>query len=292
MYTGPGEFQYVAAYAVQLLDLLQTFDQELEWIWRKPLSWIACVFLFVRYGSLATQTALLYQHLYATAYPQTRDQCFKWIVLRTFAPPVFVACIHGTMITRVYALYNRSRRLLFALILLFLSGNACTITLFTRLLVHPWEQNPRCELERVSEPATYILASILPLCLDLTILTFTVKRALSLNRQVHPVPMLRTIVFDGTWAVLVVWSCVAVAVILAACGYIRVSYIIANSWMVTVMSFSATRTVLNVRKYNAPRLRHPDEAETRIGEHIDNATLTAYVPAEGTLMLRSRNGGL
>lgn len=149
------------------------------------------------------------------------------------------------------------------------------------------EYNPRCEIRRVAYQITYFWTSILPLSLDLIILALTVKRVFLLNRQPHPIPILRTVIVDGTWAIFIVWSPVAGAIGLAVTGHVRASYVIANSWMVTMTSFAATRTVLNVQKYNAPALRYSDEAHDTAEEY--NLTLTAYVPAEGTFTLRSRN---
>lgn len=100
MYTGTGEFQYVAACTVQVLELFETFDEELKWIWRRPWSWLKCVFLFTRYGSLTTQALIISQHMHASAHPYTHTQCFKWAVLRTFSPFVYAACVHIILIAR------------------------------------------------------------------------------------------------------------------------------------------------------------------------------------------------
>lgn len=288
MYTGIGEFQYVAAYTVQVLELFETFDQELEWIWRRPWSWITCVFLFMRYGSLAIQTAILYQHSHATEHPYTHAQCFTWASMHLFAPVVYLSCIHIILIARVYALYDRSKRLLFVLALLLFSGDICAVTLFARSLLDPWESNSRCELKHVSHQNTYVWASLPLFCLDVVILTLTIKRALLLNRRPRPIPILRTIIVDGTWAVFVVWSAVVGAIFLAAAGFIQPSCIIANSWMPTMVSFAATRTILNVRRYKAPTLRHSDETDTTTED--DNIALTTHIPGAGTFTLKSRSG--
>lgn len=75
---------------------------------------------------------------------------------------------------------------------------------------------------------------------------------------------------------------------LAAWGLVQPSYVVANSWMITMISFTVTRTILNLRRYNsAPALRSAHNAETRMEAY--DVGLTLHVPVDGTLVLRSRN---
>lgn len=288
MHIGIGDFQYVAAYTVQVLELLATFDQVIEWVWRQPWSWISCVFLFVRYGSLVTQAMVLHQQLHAVAHPYSHDQCTKWVVLRTFSPFVFVSCVHNILIARVYALCNRSGWLLFVLVLLLISGNICTAVFYMRVFTNPMEYNSRCEVLHVSKyPQTYFWTSVPPLTLDFIILILTFKRVLSLNCQPRLIPMLRTVIIDGMWSAFLLWSSVVVATAFAICGFLETGYVVASSWMITLLSFAATLTVLNVRRYNTPTSRYPNEADTNTEEH--DIALTAYISVNGMAMLRSRN---
>lgn len=186
-------------------------------------------------------------------------------------------------IFQVYALYNRNRRLLFVLVLLFVSGNVFGTALFVRVFSAPVEYNPRCEILHVNFHQAYFLINIPPFCLDCITLILTIKRVLLLNRQPRRIPMLKTIIIDGTWMVFIVWSSLIGATIFAAYGSIWTGYIIANSWTTTFISFAVTRTVLNVRRYNTSALQYSNEVDTRLEEcEVD---LTAQILAEETLTL-------
>lgn len=239
----------MAAYTIQICELFASFDLDVEWIWRKPLTPTHINFIFMRYGSLAFQTALIYQHFRSTYVPYSDAQCYPWAVMRTMNPYIFIAATQTLLIGRVWNLYHRDKRILIGLLCIFIPGLIVTITSFGILLSKPLTYNNTCDPLDMTNPWVFVFTSFLPFVLDLSMLVLTVRRILRLRKRERAQPLLELVLIDGSWAFFVIWVIVLAAMIFSATGLLFVAYVIANSWLPATVSFTATHLVLNMRRF-------------------------------------------
>ncbi|KAF8439990.1 hypothetical protein L210DRAFT_2194096 [Boletus edulis BED1] len=100
-------------------DYLLTFSSEIDYVWLRPWTWISTMFLLVRYVGIST--AILYALGGTTFIPGPVIVCTAVSMINVWLIPVFLAAADLVMIVRVYAIWNRSKRILVALLLLFVA---------------------------------------------------------------------------------------------------------------------------------------------------------------------------
>ncbi|KAN0092668.1 hypothetical protein V8E55_003452 [Tylopilus felleus] len=98
-------------------DYLLTFSDEIEYIWTKPWTWVSTMFVLVRYAGLCSFTTTTI--LGCSLLPGIPMVCEITYIIHLWAFLLFVGAADFVTILRVWALYNRSRYLLGALVTLF-----------------------------------------------------------------------------------------------------------------------------------------------------------------------------
>ncbi|KAF9220134.1 hypothetical protein BS17DRAFT_355952 [Gyrodon lividus] len=98
-------------------DYLLTLGREVELIWRRPWSLVSSLYVLIRYLGivLAIMDAIWGSLIYMPEL--VRIDTFKFINWGNY---VYMLALEATMILRIFAMYNRSRRLLYFLLALFL----------------------------------------------------------------------------------------------------------------------------------------------------------------------------
>ncbi|KAF8553941.1 hypothetical protein OG21DRAFT_1164412 [Imleria badia] len=117
-------------------DYVLTFSNEIEYIWNKPWTCVSMLFILVRYCGLSAfmigiflgssflpgpEKVFSIRHQWRTSILKCVpiDVCRIITVITGWTFIVFVGAADVTMILRVWAMYNRSRRILSALLILF-----------------------------------------------------------------------------------------------------------------------------------------------------------------------------
>ncbi|KAF9235328.1 hypothetical protein BU15DRAFT_27441, partial [Melanogaster broomeanus] len=102
----------VASLAVLVWDVLLTFGDEVELIWPMPWkSMFKWIYLYLRYANLAMLMALATAISHLTSGHVPASTCQAWIVCSLIILQVSDVSMVTILGFRVYALFNRSRRL-------------------------------------------------------------------------------------------------------------------------------------------------------------------------------------
>ncbi|KAF8551159.1 hypothetical protein OG21DRAFT_1513128 [Imleria badia] len=99
-------------------DCVLTFSNEIEYIWSKPWTWVSTLFIIVRYFGLFNAIVTRSQ-VGSSFLPGPEKVCKILYIMSNWTYALFLSAADFTMILRVWAMYNRSRLLLSALLVLF-----------------------------------------------------------------------------------------------------------------------------------------------------------------------------
>ncbi|KAG2031740.1 hypothetical protein BDR03DRAFT_89173 [Suillus americanus] len=116
----------VAASAVVIYDWVMTFAQEVELIWRQRLSLMTVLYLSVRYIGILYAVAWVL----ATLPTVSQTDAVSNIIVKAlnWTNVVTAAMLGAIIVTRLYAMYQGSRKILLFLIVIFLAINiACGV---------------------------------------------------------------------------------------------------------------------------------------------------------------------
>ncbi|KAH6879919.1 hypothetical protein BKA70DRAFT_1344788 [Coprinopsis sp. MPI-PUGE-AT-0042] len=97
----------LAAFMLTLCEWTRGFEDEFEFIWRRPMSWMKGLYLVTRYtvliGSIMS-ALLLFGPL--KSFPNSDDDCRKWFALFTVVSCIPVFAIDTFSTIRIYVLYK------------------------------------------------------------------------------------------------------------------------------------------------------------------------------------------
>ncbi|KAF8416684.1 hypothetical protein L210DRAFT_2520132 [Boletus edulis BED1] len=115
-------------------DYILTFSKEVEYVWRRPWSWVSTMFVLVRYiGLLLAMVSGLIDSSFVPGPLQVSTAIFlvgNWGFL------VFLFAADVVMILRVYAMWNQSRTILWILVFIYV------VQVITSVAVDGFYQNP------------------------------------------------------------------------------------------------------------------------------------------------------
>ncbi|KAF9234647.1 hypothetical protein BU15DRAFT_65501 [Melanogaster broomeanus] len=117
------DFTCVVVVTAVVYDFILIFPSEIDYVWKRPWSWVSTMFIFVR---LSFRSRLL------RAEANHRRTVFYLLMSWTIV--VFLGVMDVLMILRIYAMYNRSRRILVILLVIYILvvvNLAVTTTLYT-----------------------------------------------------------------------------------------------------------------------------------------------------------------
>lgn len=105
-------YHLVSSFALQLWDMVVTSRSEIEHIWPTPWnSFSKWLYLFLRYLSLATQIFHQFAVPYLNSGKALQSSCFAWYVYTAIMAQFQISTVEIILAFRVYALFNRSRRI-------------------------------------------------------------------------------------------------------------------------------------------------------------------------------------
>jgi len=108
----------VAATACLAYDILITWDQEVEYIWKSPWTVPKFLYLFSRYFTLIVQ---LVNTSESTSFSVTNKYCQNWTNFEAITGQLIIMGVEISLMMRVYALYGREKRILALLLALYFS---------------------------------------------------------------------------------------------------------------------------------------------------------------------------
>ncbi|KAG2043702.1 hypothetical protein BDR03DRAFT_942084 [Suillus americanus] len=114
-------FIVVAASAGVIYDWVLTFGQEIELVWRQRWSLITVLFLSVRYLGISYTVLMV---LLSIPTISTTDACCFILYTAVYCIVIVVnVMLDMIIITRLYAMYQRSRKVLIPLVVIFLAAS-------------------------------------------------------------------------------------------------------------------------------------------------------------------------
>jgi len=185
-----------ATLTLLILEWLSFFDDELIYIWKRPMSFIRTSYIFSRYFAIASQIfsyAYFSRNYTISQYPVPSWFCRSFYGIAVSQSLQLVLEI--ILVVRVHALYNRSRRMGFFLSTLFIANTSLMITMVC-LSIRTIEFDSVCTLLGTPRAALYYgcgeaLTQTTILCLTLW------KPALSPVGRLPRNPLVALLLRDG-----------------------------------------------------------------------------------------------
>ncbi|GAA5847020.1 hypothetical protein JCM3766R1_005900 [Sporobolomyces carnicolor] len=255
--------EYLIVWTVILVwDTISTLRVEYEVIWKRQWTLLKAVYLLNRYGTLVLE--ILSAAVILT--PMSQDACHRiyWIQPLTI---VFVIIIcQSIMAVRIFAIYERERRMGYLLgILVALEAIGC-IAASTRivplnlfpLIADALELNGCLVVAKEGEAGRVVLIlAVFPFTFDTIILALAAYRSISLHRKYRvKIPLLRTVVRDGLLYYLAISATHVATTVLWFQNDITVkSFNVPSS--IVIPSLMCSRLILSLlmRSKNTPTVR-------------------------------------
>ncbi|KAF8428922.1 hypothetical protein L210DRAFT_951277 [Boletus edulis BED1] len=111
------DYTTVMIVAAVTYDYCLTFSREVDYIWCRSWTWVSTIFVLVRYIGLCW--AILGGLIGSTFVPGPVRVSTALILVTFWGFPIFLAAADLVMIFRVYAIWNRSTRILYVLLFVF-----------------------------------------------------------------------------------------------------------------------------------------------------------------------------
>jgi len=103
-----------------LYDYVLMFSREVDYIWHKPWSWVSTMYVLVRYCGLSW--AIFGGYLSGSSFvPGQLKLCTALFLVAVWDILIFLAAADLVMILRVYAMWNRSKRILYILLFFYVA---------------------------------------------------------------------------------------------------------------------------------------------------------------------------
>lgn len=232
-----------AAFILLFWEWIITLDDEVEYIWSKPNnSWLKWLFIFSRYYTMAASlTQISIESAVLHGFPMSRSCLRIWYSCQVIVALHSMSSLELILMTRVYALYNKSRRVWWLFFTLYISENAIVVI---GLFVHyPGSDFQAIEVVR-HLPASFSYFGFCTLLVQLIIIILTLLRYLSGSWKT--VPIVRLMLRDGTLS----FSALTVVVLIMSIFTIqrRPFAVVGFSWLLTVMSSVTCRLIINMLK--------------------------------------------
>ncbi|KAI8992783.1 hypothetical protein BD414DRAFT_535364 [Trametes punicea] len=253
VYTNARDLSYseVASVTILTWDVIITFSQEVELIWKRAWTPAKFMYFIARYVPWLVQLALLAINVNgSTGLEFTFVQCAAWQVVQGTLLQVIVTTVDVILITRVYALYGRSRALVGFLGPLFIAE--LTFLCYVLAVVTPrLEYDDECYV--TSSPAIFQYYWIVSLVFETLLFVLTLYKFFEAVQQGWGKgPIMQQFVADGTWAYTLIFVVMLINMMLYK--YVRSTLTgICYTWLLVVLSFAGSRLVLNPRRASALR---------------------------------------
>ncbi|KAF8553830.1 hypothetical protein OG21DRAFT_1177121 [Imleria badia] len=116
-----------------IYDYLLNFSREVEYVWHRPWTWVSTIFVLVRYTGLSWPILFV---LSESSYTGSVKVGTAIILGYAWESLLFFAAADLVMILRVYAMWNRSKRILYILLFLYVPQELVSF-IFTGVFDNP-----------------------------------------------------------------------------------------------------------------------------------------------------------
>ncbi|KAF8572714.1 hypothetical protein K439DRAFT_1643434 [Ramaria rubella] len=253
-------FNTIASTSLLLYEVIITSDQEFNFIWRNPLSFISIVYVLLRYYSLSYLLVLSYEAINVSLSEKVRF-CKFFSLFQVWGATVFVPVVDILIILRIYALYSQSKKVGVVLVILWIAELICDF-IFIGLAFTPGHgvmSNPLpgilpgCYTTVAPEFSQVIRSGAIVSAFQAVYFALTTSKlcqrvrdyGFSLN------PLLKVFFRDGAGFCFVILAMYIFITVLFASGPEQLQSI-GQTWAISVVSIAASRLVLNIKDVATP----------------------------------------
>ncbi|KAF7361828.1 hypothetical protein MVEN_00527200 [Mycena venus] len=269
----------IAALAFLVWENLITFDDEVEYIWRKPwTAWIKAVFLFLRYFPLAIQ---LCNRIIDEKIIQQQDLRYStlrtWYISQVVVAHLAMTGVELVMMARVYALYRNSRWMGWGFLCLWLGE---TIAVLAGLFITLPGVHFTSEQFLLRVPHSFAYLAISTLVSQAIILGLTLRRYI--QGQWSGTSLGKLLIRDGSivYFVFFVTTMTAAVYSIGGLNFGMTEY----AWYLSIISAAGCRLILNMQRLPLAGVHDPDSCRGSSLElttiHYDTERYTAQHPPD------------
>ncbi|KAF8154427.1 hypothetical protein B0H34DRAFT_522875 [Crassisporium funariophilum] len=192
-------YSCLSALIFLLWDYIDSFGDEIKFVWSKPWSPVRCAYLYTRYFGFSWQLAnYVYLVVRVSRLHMPSDVCRWWFGVQTVALWTLYAASDMVLMLRVYALHRHSSRVGAFLIALHVSETVMACVLGSRMIKAVVFDSACNGIEVPIEPMIFAFGVILSQCI---VWTMTIRKRNVTNGT--QVPVVNIVFRDGKWALIV-----------------------------------------------------------------------------------------
>ncbi|KAI0711144.1 hypothetical protein C8T65DRAFT_829462 [Cerioporus squamosus] len=233
----------VAAIAWLSWNWVICIGDEVQYIWRRPNGWFNWLYVFIRYVPLLGEIAL-FSWLYVVE-PKTAVTCDKMALVEGLLVGCVIIGEEVVLLVRVHILFNRSRAVLRALLVLFVACTLATLIgmYFTAVQV---QYDDLCLI--TSGTNAMLAVWLTPVAFETVLFAMTMWKFWQSRREgLGKRPILDALVWNGTWAYAVTLVNMVLSALMLT-RFIQIHSPIIYFWTLSLMSFVGSHVLLDLRR--------------------------------------------
>ncbi|KAH9852531.1 hypothetical protein C2E23DRAFT_186884 [Lenzites betulinus] len=234
-----------AATAFLVWDALINLDQEVEYIWKGPSSWVKWTYVVIRHAPYLIQGSVL-TLVGRAGHVWHNKQCEAWIAYQLVGIEVLTIAVEVVLMIRVYAMYNRNRSVL-TLVLVFFAAEITAMWTILGISIPQITFTPQCLI--TSTPKVFPTYWTISLAFETTLFTLTLVRfaTTAVASQLRKQSILYLLVRDGTWAYAIIFVVMLLNTLMYETQHNALAGV-CYFWEISVMSFAGSHILLNLRR--------------------------------------------
>ncbi|KAF9070710.1 hypothetical protein BDP27DRAFT_1401846 [Rhodocollybia butyracea] len=258
-------------------DISLTMREEVQYMWKKPITFVRCLFVLMRYLPIALHVInVVLTTTWIEGAEAPEEYCWSLMILQSIAFCSMLVLLELVLILRVFALYDRSRAIGTFLSLLLVFRNATTAySIYDHLWRFPAKTEftshcvPSINIKDVRNPVLVITCG--ELFVQLAIITLAMKRTVWDFRQ-YSHSLLSVSNRDG----LRVFGAIAVALVATTATSVKKGttpyFFFVFPLFIALISAAGCHTILNLRKLES-ELEGTDESLSEQKKDIELTTI-------------------
>lgn len=237
-----------AALSFLLYDYLLTFDVEKRLVWNNPWSFGKILFIFNRYfGSLALTFNSV---MLLTSLPNDSQLCKGFRMWEGLAVMIAVMSTEVILMTRIYAVYDRNKLILFVMAVLFAANIASTA-----LIIYVGPPGGALSLSVyisgchvVDRGFSYFLCWLPAFGFETTLVTIMLYRGLRTRERGLNSPLLNVVIRDSIIYFLVIFTALFVNCLIWGMSPQTFNVELSGCWTIAASCAFGSRLLLNIRE--------------------------------------------
>lgn len=235
----------LVALTVLYCEYLANFNDELRFIWRRPMNRVKGIYLMARYVGLfglTVNVVLLFATPLSTI-PVPVDHCRAWFSFLTVVSCLVLFSIDAIAMLRVYALYNRNARIgaFFSTLILI---EATLVTTCSSRTIGNVPFSPICDVEKTPLQVLYFTCGVFFTQWSLLFFTFTKRQQMAAQ---HHVPIVKLVLREGAWMSTLISGIFSFTVPFSILTGTSKPHIVLV-WPTVLLSIAACRVILSMHR--------------------------------------------